>query len=337
MRVAPTQSITVALRVRGITGQLVDADSLPTVLLLQNGVDSAIPVTVNSTGSPGKYSVNWTGSGLAAGDQLQLEATATVDGTDYTAIIWEATVDEPAATSVEVTAARDTIIAQGNSAWITATGFATTAQLSSYSDYVIAQVTAYGDTAWTTVGPATVASAVRSELAVELGRLDIAVSTRLAANATPANFAALGITPAGHLERVSLVDVTTANGDMRGTDGAAVAGDAMTLTPAERGDVATIVEAALLNEGDGQALIAAIIARIESDLDPSDLSVSAIAGAVREAILDRVLTGNHDVAGSLGALIPALATELTTVIKSGEERTLSRAGKAPVTFTETRN
>lgn len=68
------------------------------------------------------------------------------------------------------------------------------------------------------------------------------------------------------------------------------------------------IEAALLNEGDGQALIAAIIARIETDLDGSDLSVAAIATAVRNAVLDRVLSGNHDTAGSTGKLLQDAAT-----------------------------
>lgn len=68
------------------------------------------------------------------------------------------------------------------------------------------------------------------------------------------------------------------------------------------------IEAALLNEGDGQALVAAIIARIETDLDGSDLSVAAIATAVRNAVLDRVLSGNHDTAGSTGKLLQDAAT-----------------------------
>lgn len=39
----------------------------------------------------------------------------------------------------------------------------------------------------------------------------------------PANFAALGINASGHVERVVLVDTTTTNTDMRGTDSAATA------------------------------------------------------------------------------------------------------------------
>jgi hypothetical protein len=39
----------------------------------------------------------------------------------------------------------------------------------------------------------------------------------------PANFATLGINSSGHVSRVTLVDTTTTNTDMRGTDGAALA------------------------------------------------------------------------------------------------------------------
>lgn len=41
------------------------------------------------------------------------------------------------------------------------------------------------------------------------------------AAALPANFGALGINASGHMSRVTLTDTTTANTDMRGTDGAA--------------------------------------------------------------------------------------------------------------------
>ena len=87
-----------------------------------------------------------------------------------------------------------------------------------------------------------------------LGRLDAAISTRMATFSLPANFAALGINGSGHVSRVVLVDTTTANADMVGTDGA------NTTTP------------------------------------PTTV-------AIRDAILDRILSGNHDTASTLGKLI----------------------------------
>jgi hypothetical protein len=50
----------------------------------------------------------------------------------------------------------------------------------------------------------------------------------------PANFASLGINESGHISRVTLVDTTTANTDMRGTDNALLAASA----PANFGDLA---------------------------------------------------------------------------------------------------
>jgi len=67
------------------------------------------------------------------------------------------------------------------------------------------------------------AGGVRTELATELGRIDAAISSRMATFTVPANFAALGINSSGHVSRVTLVDTTTVNTDMRGTDNAALA------------------------------------------------------------------------------------------------------------------
>ena len=50
--------------------------------------------------------------------------------------------------------------------------------------------------------------------------------------AFPTNFASLGINSSGHISRVTLVDTTTTNTDMRGTDGAALA-SAWTSTRAD--------------------------------------------------------------------------------------------------------
>ena len=50
------------------------------------------------------------------------------------------------------------------------------------------------------------------------------------AAALPANFGALGINASGHMSRVTLTDTTTANTDMRGTDGAATPETVWTYT-----------------------------------------------------------------------------------------------------------
>ena len=67
------------------------------------------------------------------------------------------------------------------------------------------------------------AGGVRTELAIELGRIDAAISSRMATFTLPTNFSSLAINSSGHVSRVTLVDTTTTNTDMRGTDGAALA------------------------------------------------------------------------------------------------------------------
>jgi hypothetical protein len=56
-----------------------------------------------------------------------------------------------------------------------------------------------------------------------LARLDAAITSRMATFTLPTNFAALGINASGDVLRVTLVDTTTANTDMRGTNNAALA------------------------------------------------------------------------------------------------------------------
>lgn len=81
---------------------------------------------------------------------------------------------------------------------------------------------------------------------------------------------------------VTLVDTTTTNTDM--------------VAPAP---TTTEIKAALLNEGDGQQLIDAIVTAI----DDADIDTNLIATLVRDGILDRVLSGNHDAAGTVGKLL----------------------------------
>jgi hypothetical protein len=90
---------------------------------------------------------------------------------------------------------------------------------------------------------------------------------------------------------------------------AAQAGDAMALTAGERTTLAAAIEAAIIDELDGTAVMQAIADLIAGDMTTGDLSVLAIAAATRDAILDRVLSGNHDGAGTAGKLIQTAATQ----------------------------
>jgi len=83
----------------------------------------------------------------------------------------------------------------------------------------------------------------------------------------------------------------------------AAAGAAMTLTSGELTTLAAAIEAAIINELDGTAVMQAIADLIASDMTTTDLTVAAIASACRDAILNRVLSGNHDTAGTPGKLL----------------------------------
>jgi hypothetical protein len=167
---------------------------------------------------------------------------------------------------------------------------------------------------------ATVATAVRTELATELGRVDVAVSTR---NATaPPTAAAVAsqvrtelTTELGRLDAA----VTTR----------AAAGDAMTLTtgqrvkldtsqpdyaPAKAGDAMAITEAARLalvaaievELATDEALMQAIADKLAEAFDIEELSIAAIANATGTYMLNAVLAGNFDIAGSVGKKLQAL-------------------------------
>lgn len=222
-----------------------------------------------------------------------------------------------------------------------------------------------------------IANAVRTELANELSRLDVAVSSRSTLttanlesrtlpsagystfnpaedtvdigkvageavteiedfhspltvdlsevakkNDLPENFSSLGINAQGHLSRVSLVDTTTSNTDMRGTDGAAQPGQAMSLTAGERSALAVAIEAALINEGDGQQLIDAILQVINSNLNLPALELTAIADAVRSELsveLTRIDTAisTRAATGSKMDLVDSPNSLALSEIKSG--------------------
>jgi len=102
------------------------------------------------------------------------------------------------------------------------------------------------------------------------------------------DFADAGYDPAAHkVQGVVLVDTTTTNTDMRGTDNAAQAGDEMDLVDAPNATalaaIAAATEAVILDEGDATALLAAIAAKVEEFLineGDATATLAAIATAV---------------------------------------------------------
>jgi hypothetical protein len=71
-----------------------------------------------------------------------------------------------------------------------------------------------------------------TSLATQTSVNDIPTNAEFAA-AFPANFATLAINASGHVSRVTLVDTTTVNTDMRGTDGAVTSIPAVTLATSQ--------------------------------------------------------------------------------------------------------
>lgn len=110
----------------------------------------------------------------------------------------------------------------------------------------------------------------------------------------------------------------------------AATGDAMTLTSGERTTLAAAIEAAIINELDGTAVMQAIADLIASDMTTTDLTVAAIATACRDAILNRVLSGNHDTAGTPGKLLQNCDAPISDVptVAEFEARTVPAASIA---------
>ena len=140
------------------------------------------------------------------------------------------------------------------------------------------------------------AAAVRTELTTELGRIDTAISTR-------STFAG------GAVASVTAPVTVGTNNDKTG----------YALSPAG----VTAIESALINEGDGQQLINAIIGVINSNLDLPALELAAIASAVRTnlatelaridvAISSRLASGSYTAPPTALANATAVRTELTT-------------------------
>lgn len=90
----PGDSVTVDfVTTNQTTAALQDADSLPAGLLVRNGADTAVTVTVTNKAT-GRYKAAVTiPSTYAAGDEVQLFAAYTIDAVARGAVIWSATLN----------------------------------------------------------------------------------------------------------------------------------------------------------------------------------------------------------------------------------------------------
>ena len=145
----------------------------------------------------------------------------------------------------------------------------------------------------------------------------------------PTNFAALGINSSGHVSRVTLVDTTTTNSDMRGTDNAALA-SAWTATRAAYLDSVLLAQNANQRtvQVTGSNHVAADVHEMQTDvIDADAIAASAVtelqAGLATAANL---LIVSDRVSYSLAVLVGACSDAQT----AAETYTLSIGGN---TFT----
>lgn len=102
------------------------------------------------------------------------------------------------------------------------------------------------------------------------------------------------------------------------TGGVAIVGSQMALTTAAQNAVVAAIETELANDATGGAFMQAIADKLTAVFDIENLTLAAIGNAARDAILNRVLAGNHDTAGTPGKL-------LQTLPSSGTVSTLTQA------------
>ena len=93
MSVNSGQAVVVTFTLRRFdTGAESNADSLPTAVLVINGVTNAAIVTVANV-STGRYKASVTLPSLNIGDLVEIVATATVNSITDSAVVWRDTSD----------------------------------------------------------------------------------------------------------------------------------------------------------------------------------------------------------------------------------------------------
>ena len=127
----------------------------------------------------------------------------------------------------------------------------------------------------------------------------------------PTNFGLLLINSSGHISRVTLVDTTTTNTDMRGTDGAALA-SIWTSTVAGRIDVTMSTLATQSSVDALAAFIDTEVADIKAKTDNLPAAPAAVGdiptvAAIADAVLDELLSG-HTIPGSVGTALAAASS-----------------------------
>jgi len=133
------------------------------------------------------------------------------------------------------------------------------------------------------------AAAIAASALNDKGNWNIGKTGYELTQAFPANFASLGINSSGHVSRVVLVDTTTTNTDMRGTDSALLASSY--TTPPSAADNATQVRTELTTE------LGRIDATISSRSTFAGGAVDSVTGAVGSVTSPVTVGTNNDKTG----------------------------------------
>lgn len=246
-----------------------DADSNPTVTVRKNGSAVGDSVTVTKrTSTTGIYDCSYNPAGEVEGDTFTIEESVTITGST-----------SPSATYRYRWAIEAIALERG-------TDSVTSFPAAAPADWI---------------GASSIAANALNDKGNWL--------TSLGANA-PSGWLNAAAFSAGAFDAVWTVGTRTITGTVtlatsQPNYAPARAGDAMALTPSERTAVATVLEAAMFNEADATALLAAIAAKVEQFLindGDAVATLAAIASAVNAAV----------VAGQIGTDLTATKASAAT-------------------------
>lgn len=254
----------------------------------QSGAAVGSAISCPEIGSSGFYSGNMTGT--AGTYQVAfISASANVGSGS---IVWSGTAEVPLST---FNAASDTVA--------NVTLCATTTTLTNAPSVPSASA---------------IASQVRTELATELARVDVATSSRLATSGYTAPSAAPTVTAI----RQEMDSNSTKLANLDASVSSRLASSAYSAAPTTA-QIATAVESSLLNEADGQAVLNAIVGAIGN----TNLSEVSLVAAIRSDI-ERT-GGKLDSVPTAAANATAVWSAATKTITGGTVDTLTNSPSVP--------
>ena len=168
-----------------------------------------------------------------------------------------------------------------------------------------------------------IASQVRTELSVELGRVDQNISSRLATSGYTAPSAAPTVTDI----RQEMDSNSTKLANLDATVSSRLAGSAYSAAPTTA-QIATAVEGSLLNEADGQAVLNAIVGAI-GNTNLSEVSLVAAVRADLERVGGKIDSIPTTSAPTAAANATAVWSAATKEITGGTVDTLTNSPSVP--------